>query len=932
MSSAQWPRALVINLPRHATRRASIARELAKADVPFEWAPAVDGSLLESAALLESVTPLGRALLTRGIIGCFLSHRRCWEACVACAAPIIVLEDDAVLAASFATQLRAILAELATLERGWDVLLVGALGCVHPRGRYGANVLHGLMGGGLRWPRSLSSTLHVPCRPFGTHAYVISPAGAERLLALCPRANFHVDVTAWGQRSLRLYLGTTPEGELLAKQAHQTPSTIGGLHDRAWLPTFTVDAYTGAEFAWAFNAPVLQVGGVVLTIGRSLCSTAALFVLAAATSSAACLWLACGWFSLQFALIQLLKAQTGEGPSLGRAITPWLPMALVVLMVAVGLGTSLGAPLGRTNGLHTNGPYGVHDPARAPQRPWLGPETLGHGGSITLERALPGGLPRLRLTGGRAYDEAALVATYTFFDRVLALRRPFTVLWDPRRVRWPRISTNELRMIRRWVDRNAQAWDTRVQAHALLLTNPVVRSIAQLIIRLFAPPQPVRIVASEEEADAFAATCCPRPRSWVKASYADRDERFGLFGGSWGLPSHAAPAAPGGAATAEPRRCLLSLPSASAWLIALTTHLGLSLGLGLPIGLGLRALHATAPAVRARVGLCVGVLVGAAVPAVVHTVRHYSPERMPWMAGFLASTFGFATAFKCAAFAFGTYPEGADASASTWLCWFTSLPEPCFAGGRLVRAAPGAFGARARLLVVKLVALGALLSALLSTDGRRLPIRLGVVDWQSAGVAGWVVRLLDAEAHLWVIYLWASLCLDVGALLVLAGGGTTEPPFDNPLLGSRSLRQAWGERWNRPVHIFLKRSVYRPARRLGFSPLVAALLTFGASGLLHEYNFSTHNPLGYVPGHASAFFMLMGLLMLAEGAVASRASRMLSPALRRAQEALPSPLIAIGLQLLVLPAFAPFFMRSWIESGMIEAVGALVPHLHCGHR
>ena len=53
----------------------------------------------------------------------------------------------------------------------------------------------------------------------------------------------------------------------------------------AWLPTFTVDAYTGAEFGWAFNAPVLQVAGLVLTIGRSLVSTALLLAIAAASAS-----------------------------------------------------------------------------------------------------------------------------------------------------------------------------------------------------------------------------------------------------------------------------------------------------------------------------------------------------------------------------------------------------------------------------------------------------------------------------------------------------------------------------------------------------------------------------------------------------------------------------------------------------------------------
>ena len=100
-------------------------------------------------------------------------------------------------------------------------------------------------------------------------------------------------------------------------------------------------------------------------------------------------------------------------------------------------------------------------------------------------------------------------------------------------MRWPKISRKQLRMIRSWVDANAIKWDTRVQAHAMILTNPVVRSLAQLVIRLFAPPQPIKIVRSEEEAIEFARSCCKHPKSWVKDSYADRDQRFGLVSWSW---------------------------------------------------------------------------------------------------------------------------------------------------------------------------------------------------------------------------------------------------------------------------------------------------------------------------------------------------------------------------------------------------------------
>ena len=39
---------------------------------------------------------------------------------------------------------------------------------------------------------------------------------------------------------------------------------------------------------------------------------------------------------------------------------------------------------------------------------------------------------------------------------------------------------------------------------------------------------------TEDEALAFHTSCCTKTRSWVKASYADRDQRFSLFGAAWG--------------------------------------------------------------------------------------------------------------------------------------------------------------------------------------------------------------------------------------------------------------------------------------------------------------------------------------------------------------------------------------------------------------
>eukprot|EP00931_Biecheleriopsis_adriatica_P048808 TRINITY_DN28201_c0_g1_i1.p1 TRINITY_DN28201_c0_g1~~TRINITY_DN28201_c0_g1_i1.p1 ORF type:complete len:212 (-),score=26.39 TRINITY_DN28201_c0_g1_i1:27-662(-) len=68
---------------------------------------------------------------------------------------------------------------------------------------------YGLLTGGIRpspgKSRTISDHLFVPCRPAGTHAYMVSRKGAEVLAKACPKARYHVDLTAWSLPNLKLY-------------------------------------------------------------------------------------------------------------------------------------------------------------------------------------------------------------------------------------------------------------------------------------------------------------------------------------------------------------------------------------------------------------------------------------------------------------------------------------------------------------------------------------------------------------------------------------------------------------------------------------------------------------------------------------------------------------------------------------------------------
>lgn len=111
-------------------------------------------------------------------------------------------------------------------------------------------------------------------------------------------------------------------------------------------------------------------------------------------------------------------------------------------------------------------------------------------------------------------------------------------------------------------------------------------------------------------------------------------------------------------------------------------------------------------------------------------------------------------------------------------------------------------------------------------------------------------------------------------------GYYTKPVFHNPLFTSRSPSEFWGRKWNMIIHHQLRTSVFEPAR-LFFSFPVCVLLTFFASGLLHDYSWQIvfydsrsctdvdptcpsnqdYNPVAF---KVTSFFLWNGAVMLAE--------------------------------------------------------------------
>jgi Membrane bound O-acyl transferase family len=122
---------------------------------------------------------------------------------------------------------------------------------------------------------------------------------------------------------------------------------------------------------------------------------------------------------------------------------------------------------------------------------------------------------------------------------------------------------------------------------------------------------------------------------------------------------------------------------------------------------------------------------------------------------------------------------------------------------------------------------------------------------------------------------------------------------------SSSPSDFWGRRWNALVHIVLKGAIYVPLRRNGFSKGIAALATFAASGVLHEYVLTAidlkrvvlGDHTAYAPkyGIHLAFFAWNGVVLSLEGIFHNH------PFIQKLKKSLPSPAITAMVIMTVLP-------------------------------
>ena len=116
---------LVINLKDRKDRLLEFER--ANPKLNYEVTSAVDGAKVDYSKLLDLdfdvnhdwIDPILNTPLTKGEVGCFLSHWRIWEKCIARNQNVLILEDDARVTENFDLE------EIGNLLNTYDFLYLG---------------------------------------------------------------------------------------------------------------------------------------------------------------------------------------------------------------------------------------------------------------------------------------------------------------------------------------------------------------------------------------------------------------------------------------------------------------------------------------------------------------------------------------------------------------------------------------------------------------------------------------------------------------------------------------------------------------------------------------------------------------------------------------------------------------------------------------
>jgi glycosyl transferase family 25 len=238
---------LVINLEQDTDRLKKISQQLSN----FTRIDAIKGSDIKDRS--DIATDWCQKYCTASMIGCALSHIKSWLYIVEEKLPYaIVLEDDTMVCENFDMEVTKLL-EKAPLN--WDIILLGCFLCNEINNDYLSKLIMSI-----RAPfskrKDIDRYFYIPQTWAGTHAYLLSFHGAQKLLKRHNKVSYHIDYVLSNFKDLKLYA---------VKNTLVTQSTTGkGSHNSYYLPflwKYKID-HQNLALDFVLTMPLFQVGSL----------------------------------------------------------------------------------------------------------------------------------------------------------------------------------------------------------------------------------------------------------------------------------------------------------------------------------------------------------------------------------------------------------------------------------------------------------------------------------------------------------------------------------------------------------------------------------------------------------------------------------------------------------------------------------------------
>jgi glycosyl transferase family 25 len=279
----EFPKTYIINLDKDTTRLEKVVKQLTDYNITnYDRIPAVYGKDLSEREIKEATSDFCNKFCTKSSIGCGMSHIKTYKTILANEDPYaLILEDDVIFEDNFKDLVKE---KLAMVPNDFDLVYLGCNNCNSDGNVNSLADVYGLMFSTKY--QKVNDSVYSPKIAFALHAYIVSNAGAKKLLEIFKDGIYgHIDWQIQNTRKELNVYAINPSlvyqdlGTNISNQASQYPTSIHrifeGQYDEYRIPVsyhFTIPFYQvcGVELT-AFNI-ILMFGGLLSGIFNNISS------------------------------------------------------------------------------------------------------------------------------------------------------------------------------------------------------------------------------------------------------------------------------------------------------------------------------------------------------------------------------------------------------------------------------------------------------------------------------------------------------------------------------------------------------------------------------------------------------------------------------------------------------------------------------------